>query len=549
MKKILILLLLTSVVFSLQITEIQTVSDALGNNPTNSFDYTGTVWHKVTVYNNEDVSYPKIRIRPIYTYARTYTTGHSYYVYWYWGSECQSIDVPGIDSGETVQVVVPCRMYRNDTAPQDYRTRIYLYREVNGVLKYTTYKYSNYWSFTPKTHWIGGLIRGIYLNESNSNSDGNRFPVNHKFNTTIEVENIHPTDVYKANITFNGKGNIHYGNCEHIKNIEVPPLTKLNFTTNCTTNDGDVTQLIYPLMHSGPSYNVFTRSAVKSKYIYVQTWNCGNSIAEVGENCDSPDLRSKDCTNYKSNSPYEGGTLGCTASCTWDVSQCQEAPPPPTYPKVSFINANTDKAFYEENHPINLFVKFRSTGTESIAENSYLELTVTDLVTSNEVFSDSVTLSEIPRYDYFEQWFNFNSGSDPLFNFEVKAQVFKPDGTLISGGQITNTYSPATSASDLNCINTSISATTIEVECTHPSTVRQLLKMPTYGGELDQLSTTPPKGVYSWQWENYLVMIDNPLGTTYNARIVFGSEAPESPALMVILIIFITGFMWFYAKH
>lgn len=45
---------------------------------------------------------------------------------------------------------------------------------------------------------------------------------------------------------------------------------------------------------------------------------CGNDIAENGEDCDGPDLGGETCTSLG----YDGGTLSCTVSCTFDTSQC-----------------------------------------------------------------------------------------------------------------------------------------------------------------------------------------------------------------------------------
>ena len=46
--------------------------------------------------------------------------------------------------------------------------------------------------------------------------------------------------------------------------------------------------------------------------------SCGNGVIEGTEECDSADLNGETCQSRG----FAGGTLGCTSSCTFDVSQC-----------------------------------------------------------------------------------------------------------------------------------------------------------------------------------------------------------------------------------
>ncbi len=48
--------------------------------------------------------------------------------------------------------------------------------------------------------------------------------------------------------------------------------------------------------------------------------SCGNGVREIvlGEQCDRSELAGKTCQDFC----YDGGTLGCTDWCTWDLSQC-----------------------------------------------------------------------------------------------------------------------------------------------------------------------------------------------------------------------------------
>jgi len=45
---------------------------------------------------------------------------------------------------------------------------------------------------------------------------------------------------------------------------------------------------------------------------------CGNGVAETGEQCDDPDLRGETCVSRG----FDGGTLACSSSCTFDTSGC-----------------------------------------------------------------------------------------------------------------------------------------------------------------------------------------------------------------------------------
>ncbi len=47
---------------------------------------------------------------------------------------------------------------------------------------------------------------------------------------------------------------------------------------------------------------------------------CGNASIDTGEDCDGANLDGKDCTTVPGS--FTGGTLGCTAGCTFDTSGC-----------------------------------------------------------------------------------------------------------------------------------------------------------------------------------------------------------------------------------
>jgi hypothetical protein len=51
------------------------------------------------------------------------------------------------------------------------------------------------------------------------------------------------------------------------------------------------------------------------------TTNCGNNVAEAGEQCDGTDLNGGTCAALG----FDGGTLKCKAGCTFDTSSCTTA--------------------------------------------------------------------------------------------------------------------------------------------------------------------------------------------------------------------------------
>jgi len=49
---------------------------------------------------------------------------------------------------------------------------------------------------------------------------------------------------------------------------------------------------------------------------------CGDDVAEPPEQCDGVDLQELSCADFG----FTGGTLGCTANCTFDTSGCTGGP-------------------------------------------------------------------------------------------------------------------------------------------------------------------------------------------------------------------------------
>jgi hypothetical protein len=62
---------------------------------------------------------------------------------------------------------------------------------------------------------------------------------------------------------------------------------------------------------------------------------CGNNDKEIGEQCDGSDLGGATCQSLG----YDRGTLSCSGSCSYDVSQCEQ---------TSSVGAGGDKQLTRE---------------------------------------------------------------------------------------------------------------------------------------------------------------------------------------------------------
>ena len=64
---------------------------------------------------------------------------------------------------------------------------------------------------------------------------------------------------------------------------------------------------------------IFLKAAADSVSISASvTIACGNGVVDSGEDCDGNNLNGKSC----STEGFAGGTLSCTATCTFDTSSC-----------------------------------------------------------------------------------------------------------------------------------------------------------------------------------------------------------------------------------
>ena len=123
---------------------------------------------------------------------------------------------------------------------------------------------------------------------------------------------------------------------EHFSDPDGHPLTyavagNVNITViiNQTTSMVSFTQ---PANWYGTEYVVFYaydyEDNASSNTVTLTVYNtpdCGNSIIELGEQCDGFSLGGASCLTLG----YDSGTLSCSGSCTYDDSQCQISPPPP----------------------------------------------------------------------------------------------------------------------------------------------------------------------------------------------------------------------------
>jgi hypothetical protein len=65
-------------------------------------------------------------------------------------------------------------------------------------------------------------------------------------------------------------------------------------------------------------------NTTSSNIVQLNVYICGNNVVETGEQCDGTNLSSQTCTGLG----YSGGTLSCTASCTFNTSACTSPSPP-----------------------------------------------------------------------------------------------------------------------------------------------------------------------------------------------------------------------------
>ncbi|MEK7471254.1 MAG: dockerin type I domain-containing protein [Patescibacteria group bacterium] len=114
---------------------------------------------------------------------------------------------------------------------------------------------------------------------------------------------------------------------------------------------------------------------------------CGDGIIESGEECDGSNLNSKNCSTQG----FSGGTLSCTASCTFNTLACTSGgggggggggSPPPT--------SNTTVNFFGKAYPksvVTILKDAQIVTTVAAGTDANFQTSVTNLSAGNYIFS------------------------------------------------------------------------------------------------------------------------------------------------------------------
>ncbi|MDD5012400.1 MAG: LamG domain-containing protein [Candidatus Nanoarchaeia archaeon] len=107
--------------------------------------------------------------------------------------------------------------------------------------------------------------------------------------------------------------------------FELSELASRKFLIHLTMDVSSITKIsVVPLFKSSKAeYTVGNVVAIYNlKGTESATYICGNGISEPGEFCDSPDLDGATCQSLG----FMSGTLDCSASCSYNTSQCVSVP-------------------------------------------------------------------------------------------------------------------------------------------------------------------------------------------------------------------------------
>jgi hypothetical protein len=104
------------------------------------------------------------------------------------------------------------------------------------------------------------------------------------------------------------------------------PVANITVVINSTTN---IVSFIPNINWTGARNITFyandSINTTPSNLVRLTVTPCGNNIIDSGEQCDGSNLGGQTCVGLG----YAGGTLSCTASCTFDTSGCISPPSPP----------------------------------------------------------------------------------------------------------------------------------------------------------------------------------------------------------------------------
>ncbi|MFH1240396.1 MAG: hypothetical protein V1672_04205 [Candidatus Diapherotrites archaeon] len=85
---------------------------------------------------------------------------------------------------------------------------------------------------------------------------------------------------------------------------------------------------------------IFVEKTMENKWIeFILESVCGNGIIEEGEQCDSENLNGNTCKSRG----YDTGTLKCSSTCTFDLSECKNIVPAP----IPVFDDESEKPIWE----------------------------------------------------------------------------------------------------------------------------------------------------------------------------------------------------------
>ena len=149
--------------------------------------------------------------------------------------------------------------------------------------------------------------------------------------------------------------------------------------------------IIFPLL-LGSSFFLFQNSIFAASDATVEATIkisvCGNGIKEGSEQCDGSDLAGQSCTTEG----YTGGTLSCSASCTFNTSACTTAAPAPASGGGGggYVAPVTSVVFSGRAYPkssVTLLKDAQITATTIAGADANFQISVSGLSGGNYIFS------------------------------------------------------------------------------------------------------------------------------------------------------------------